>query len=86
MLGHAAANMVPVVASNRVGVEAFEQSEITFYGGSFIAGPTGGVVAQVGAAEEALVDGNPDPRPNVETEGVVMAAFDFEENRAKRAA
>ena len=32
MLGHAAANLTPVVASNRVGVEAFDASSITFYG------------------------------------------------------
>lgn len=32
MLGHAAANMVPVIASNRIGTETFEHSEITFYG------------------------------------------------------
>lgn len=36
-----------MVASNRIGTEVFEQSEITFYGGSFIAGPTGEIVAQV---------------------------------------
>jgi N-carbamoylputrescine amidase len=32
MIGHSAANMVPVVASNRVGTEKFEKSQITFYG------------------------------------------------------
>lgn len=32
MQGHAAANMVPVVASNRIGTETFAQSSITFYG------------------------------------------------------
>jgi N-carbamoylputrescine amidase len=32
MIGHSAANMVPVVASNRIGKEVFEKSEITFYG------------------------------------------------------
>ncbi len=32
MIGHSAANMVPVVASNRIGTETFEKSEITFYG------------------------------------------------------
>jgi hypothetical protein len=29
---------VPVIASNRIGKEVFEESDITFYGGSFIAG------------------------------------------------
>lgn len=32
MIGHACANMVPVIASNRVGTETFANSEITFYG------------------------------------------------------
>ena len=32
MVGHSAANMVPVVASNRIGTEKFTGSEITFYG------------------------------------------------------
>jgi N-carbamoylputrescine amidase len=32
MTGHAACNMVPVVASNRVGTETFTDSSITFYG------------------------------------------------------
>ncbi len=39
---------VPVVASNRIGTETFEKSDITFYGGSFVSGPTGEIVAQVG--------------------------------------
>lgn len=37
---------VPLIASNRIGKETFEQSHITFYGGSFIAGPAGEIVAQ----------------------------------------
>jgi N-carbamoylputrescine amidase len=32
MMGHAASNMVPIIASNRVGTETFPDSEITFYG------------------------------------------------------
>jgi N-carbamoylputrescine amidase len=47
MQGHAAANMVPVVASNRVGTESFGNSSITFYGTSFIAEQTGAVVAEL---------------------------------------
>jgi N-carbamoylputrescine amidase len=38
---------VPLVANNRIGQEAFQGSSITFYGGSFIAGQHGEVVAQV---------------------------------------
>ena len=41
MQGHAAANMVPVVASNRVGLEKGPTLEMTFYGSSFIADHTG---------------------------------------------
>ncbi|ADY55030.1 N-carbamoylputrescine amidase [Syntrophobotulus glycolicus DSM 8271] len=55
MLGHAAANLLPVVASNRVGVEADEDSRITFYGSSFIAGPQGNKVAEAGRTEETVL-------------------------------
>ena len=47
MQGHAAANILPVVASNRIGREvAPEGREVTFYGSSFIADQTGGLLAQ----------------------------------------
>ena len=55
MQGHAAANMVPLVASNRIGTEKGSAGEMTFYGSSFIADPTGGLVAEMGRAEEGLV-------------------------------
>lgn len=42
MQGHAAANMVPVAASNRIGTEEHEAATMTFYGSSFIADQTGG--------------------------------------------
>lgn len=35
MTGHSAANMVPLVASNRIGTETFPNSFITFYGKYF---------------------------------------------------
>jgi len=41
MIGHAAANMVPLVASNRIGVEAGQAFQTQFYGGSFIADHNG---------------------------------------------
>jgi N-carbamoylputrescine amidase len=50
-VGHAAVNNVYVVAVNRVGREG----AITFWGGSFVAGPDGSVLARAGAAEEVLV-------------------------------
>ena len=37
MQGHAAANVMPLVASNRIGVERGQKYEMTFYGSSFIA-------------------------------------------------
>jgi N-carbamoylputrescine amidase len=37
MVGHSAANMVPVIACNRIGSEIFPKSSITFYGQSSIA-------------------------------------------------
>lgn len=55
MLGHAAANLIPVVASNRVGVESDEESSITFYGSSFIAGPQGNKVAEANRMEETVL-------------------------------
>jgi len=55
MLGHAAANLMPVIASNRIGVEDDEDFSITFYGSSFIAGPTGAKVAEAGRTEEAVI-------------------------------
>ena len=42
MRGHAAANLVPVAAANRIGQEA----ELAFYGSSFIAGATGEVLVR----------------------------------------
>ena len=56
MQGHSAANMVPVIASNRIGVETGESCELTFYGSSFITDETGGMVAQASRdAEEVIV-------------------------------
>ena len=48
MQGHAAANITPLVASNRIGRETGESCNMTFYGGSFIADQTGAKVAEAG--------------------------------------
>lgn len=45
MQGHAAANVMPLVASNRYGTEVGKEKTITFYGSSFIADHTGALVA-----------------------------------------
>lgn len=55
MLGHAAANLVPVIASNRVGTESDDESSITFYGSSFIAGNAGNKIVEAGRAEETVI-------------------------------
>ena len=54
MQGHAAANMMPVIASNRVGTEKLS-TEITFYGSSFIADQTGALVAEMDRASEGVI-------------------------------
>nr|WP_319025835.1 MULTISPECIES: N-carbamoylputrescine amidase [Acidithiobacillus] len=51
MQGHAAANLVPLVAANRIGHEIGAESSITFYGGSFISDPTGALLAQADQEE-----------------------------------
>lgn len=55
MLGHAASNLVPVIASNRIGVEEDDDSKITFYGSSFIAGPQGNKIKEADRMEEAVL-------------------------------
>ncbi|WP_417584642.1 N-carbamoylputrescine amidase [Nitrincola sp.] len=45
--GHAGANLVPLIASNRTGIETEGDSSITFYGSSFIADETGKKVAEL---------------------------------------
>ncbi|WP_374385304.1 N-carbamoylputrescine amidase [Dongia sp.] len=54
MQGHAAANMIPVVASNRIGREDGETCAITFYGRSFIAGARGEIIASARDEEAVL--------------------------------
>ncbi len=48
MQGHAAANLTPVMASNRVGIERWEGCKMTFYGGSFVAGAEGEKLIEMG--------------------------------------
>lgn len=68
MRGHAAANVLPLAASNRIGRETQEGREVTFYGSSFLAGPTGEVAARA-------------PR---DAEAVLTATFDLDAARALR--
>lgn len=56
MQGHAGANVMPLVASNRIGTEPGKHgTEITFYGSSFIADPTGAKLAEADRTSEAVL-------------------------------
>jgi N-carbamoylputrescine amidase len=55
MQGHAACNMVPVVASNRVGVEQGDSCTIDFYGSSFITNGIGEILEQAPTSGEAVL-------------------------------
>ncbi len=70
MQGHAGANMVPVIASNRIGSEIGESCSLDFYGSSFITDGLGEIV------ERAPRDG----------EAVVAALFDLDALAYARAA
>lgn len=54
MQGHAAANIMPLVASNRIGTETDETS-MTFYGTSFIADQTGAIVTQADRENQTVL-------------------------------
>jgi N-carbamoylputrescine amidase len=69
MQGHAAANTVPVIASNRIGRESSETGTLCFYGSSFI-------TDQVGAMIEVA---------SRDKQEVLTATFDLEKIRANRA-
>ncbi|MCR5641363.1 MAG: N-carbamoylputrescine amidase [Lachnospiraceae bacterium] len=68
MQGHAACNVMPVIAANRVGREDVTPSEanggqesaLIFYGSSFVTDATGEVVAQLDREEEGYVLGSCD--------------------------
>ncbi|WP_432759629.1 N-carbamoylputrescine amidase [Defluviimonas sp. SAOS-178_SWC] len=55
MRGHAAANILPVAAANRIGREVQDGREVTFYGSSFIADQTGQLVVKAGRDGEAVL-------------------------------
>jgi len=68
MQGHAGANVMPLVSSNRIGTEIGKSCELTFYGSSFIADPTGAKVAEAGRTDMT----------------VITASFDLDEVRRLR--
>ncbi len=55
MQGHAASNIMPLVASNRVGTEQGERWKVTYYGSSFIADQTGAILKQAPREGEAVL-------------------------------
>ena len=69
MQGHAAANIIPVAAANRIGTEkvlpceenAYQESALNFYGSSFLTDETGKILS---AAER-------------DTEEIIFAEYDF---------
>ncbi len=76
MTGHAACNLMPVVAANRIGTEEVvpcaengnQSSALTFYGSSFITDATGEVVEQMDRV----------------TEGFILHSFDLDELESER--
>ena len=68
MQGHAASNLTPVIAANRVGREVGRATEITFYGSSFICDATGAMVAEANRTDES----------------VLVATFDLESQKLAR--
>ena len=76
MQGHSAANLVPVIAANRIGTEYVhpspenqnQSSSLTFYGSSFITDATGAIVSEADRT----------------TETVITAVIDHEANRDLR--
>lgn len=68
MQGHAAANILPVVAANRVGEERVtpcpenggQASSLVFYGSSFLTGETGEIVAEADRTLECVLLANYD--------------------------
>ena len=70
MQGHSAANCVPVVASNRIGLEKGKSCDVTFYGSSFITDHTGEKLAESDRTSQ----------------DVITAALDLETMRRERVA
>lgn len=76
MQGHSAANLVPVIAANRIGTEYVhptpenqnQDSSLTFYGSSFITDATGAIISEADRTDEA----------------VITAVIDHEQNRDLR--
>lgn len=63
MQGHAASNIIPVIAANRIGKESvepcesngFQTSSLVFYGSSFMSDETGAIVTQASRDHEEIL-------------------------------
>ena len=63
MQGHAASNVVPVIAANRIGTENVfpspdnnnQESSLCFYGSSFITDPTGDIIAEADRKTQCVI-------------------------------
>lgn len=63
MMGHSAANIVPVIAANRIGLETVEPSEengnqkssLKFYGSSFMTDERGEILVEAGSDKEEIL-------------------------------
>eukprot|EP00294_Goniomonas_avonlea_P001879 CAMPEP_0114554302 /NCGR_PEP_ID=MMETSP0114-20121206/8140_1 /TAXON_ID=31324 /ORGANISM="Goniomonas sp, Strain m" /LENGTH=291 /DNA_ID=CAMNT_0001739345 /DNA_START=42 /DNA_END=917 /DNA_ORIENTATION=- len=53
--GHAGANFMPCIVSNRVGTEQGTCGPVTFYGGSFLTGPEGDILAEADRTERSVL-------------------------------
>ena len=76
MQGHSAANILPVMAANRYGLETVtpcpengnQSSSLTFYGSSFITDETGDILTRAGRSGDEIL----------------TAEFDFDQIRTER--
>ena len=64
MQGHAAANIVPVVASNRIGFEKVQKQTNGFYGKSFICDHTGEILNEASKDKEEIITAEIDLEEN----------------------
>lgn len=55
MRGHAAANILPVIASNRIGTETENDLSMDFYGSSFIANHVGDMVTEASRTDQCIL-------------------------------
>ncbi len=55
MQGHAGANITPLIAANRVGIEKGASDSMVFYGSSFIADHTGAKLAEADRVSEGVI-------------------------------